>query len=211
MSTSSLVSFSKREITEEIPGMVFGIYHLQPAKSVNEPYILHVEDSYYYKPDLDGVQDKVLVRSDDIVNSLAHMHTTSQLLARADQHPAVLAFPGEMLDNSNLFKIHKPKIEIALKRQMKWFEALVRLADDDWQQLRRHRMISDVQRTAAKELGLEREWLDTVYDESKSACPFCGSDLLDSNAPICPHCGKVHNPGKLKELEERLNPTSKVK
>jgi hypothetical protein len=204
--TSSVVSFSKREITEEIPGMVYGIYHLMPAVSNSDPFILHVEDSYYYKPDLDGIQDRVLVRSDEIVTSLAHMHTTSQLLSKADQHPAVLAFPNEALSVTGLFtnKAHKERIEAALKRQMKWFEALVRLADDDWQQLRRHRMISDVQRTAAMELGLEREWLNTVYDETKAACPFCGTNLLDSSAPICPSCGRVHNPAKLAELEASI-------
>lgn len=214
--TSSLVSFSKREIFEQLPGMQIADYRLEPAKSFAEPTILLVEDSYYYKPDIDGNQDRVFVNSAQIVESLAHMHVTSQLAARPDRHPAFFCIPNEAVDVNTLFTKYKSLVDDYLERQKNWFMALVRLADDDWQQLRRHNMISDVQRTAATELGLEREWLNAVdYEETKPACPFCGTNLLDSNTPICPNCGKVHNPERLNELERsikaRMEPVKAVK
>lgn len=214
---STLVSFSKREIYEEIPGMQNSGYRIAPCKSFAEPTLLGIDDSYYYKPDIEGNQDRVFVPSSAIAESIVHMHVTSQLASRADQHPAFFAIVNNELTVGDLFKNHKKQVDDYLTRQRKWYEALVRLADDDWQQLRRHNMISDVQRTAARELGLTREWLNAVdYTEIKEDCPFCGSQLLNANTPICPNCGKVHNPAKLAEIEARFAPakdplTGKVK
>ena len=205
---SSLVSYSRRHIHEEIPGLLNAIFDLPPAMG-DIPTIMHIDDSAYYKPDLDGNQDKIRVSSEEIVRSLVHMHTTSQLAWNIDQHPALFCLPNEQVTLETLRNRHAEKIEEALRKQRKWFRALVQIADDDWQQLRRHNMISDIQRTAARELGLTREWLLTIEDEEntvKEACPFCGTGLLDPSAPICPTCGKIHNPAKLRELELRLNP-----
>jgi len=203
--TSSVVSFSKREIMEEIPGMINAIYRIAPCVSFAEPTILYVEDSFYHKPDIDGNQDRVLVNSAQIATSIAHMHVTSQIVSRPDQCPAVFALENEKITVNELFNKHKTLVDRHLRNQRQWYEALVRLADDDWQQVRKHRMISDIQRTAAIELGLDREWLNAVLDESKAACPFCGTDLLSVDAPICPVCGKVHNPAKLAQLESEMN------
>jgi len=203
--TSSVISFSKREIHEEIPGMQNAIYRIEPCVSFAEPSILYIEDSFHYKPDIDGNQDRVLVQSAEIAKSIAHMHTTSQIISKPGQCPAVFAIENEKITADELFKKYKPLVDQHLRNQRTWYEALVRLADDDWQQVRKHRMISDIQRTAARELSLEREWLSAVLDEEKNACPFCGTDLLSVDAPICPNCGKVHNPIKLAELEASIN------
>lgn len=210
---SSLVSFAKRSIHEEIPGMQCASYELDASKD-GIPSILYVEDSFYYKPDIDGNQDMIKVSSKDIVLSLVHMHITSQLAyVPNQQHPALMAFPEEKVTAESLKSNEKQRITVAdnLLKQRKWFLALVRMADDDWQQYQRHNMISDIQRTAARELGLKRDWLMTIEDESTIAsCPFCGSNLMNPTAPICPVCGKVHNPAKMKELESKFNPNPTV-
>jgi hypothetical protein len=203
MMKSSLVSYAKRDIFETIPGMLIASYSL-PASQNGIPTILHVDDSAYYKPDLDGNQDSVYVPSSQIVESIVHMHITSQLNYRVDRHPALFAIPNEEITFDSLREKYAATIAINLQRQKAWFASLVQLADDDWQQAHRHNMISDIQRTAAMELGLEREWLVKVQDEEErraNACPFCGTGLLNVNAPICPTCGKVHNPARLKEIE----------
>lgn len=200
---SSVVSFSRMPINEEMPGMQFGLYSLPPSIGTI-PSILHVQDSYYYKPDIDGMQDRVLVVSPQIVESIVSMHVSSQLQAGPDSHPAVFALPNEEVTVDDVLSKFKSQAKIALEKQRNWFKSLVMLADDDWQRLKNHRMISDIQRIAARELGLEREWLMAEMDIVHVECPFCGSDLLNPDAPICPHCGKVHNPAKLAELEARL-------
>jgi glucan phosphoethanolaminetransferase (alkaline phosphatase superfamily) len=140
------------------------------------------------------------------------MHITSQLLYRVDQHPALFAIPNEAVTQETLKKKYQHQVDEALAKQRQWFIALINLADDDWQQLHNHRMISDIQRTAAKELGQKREWIMVIDDEMDMpmGCPFCGTNLLDPTAPICPTCGKVHDPAKLAALEKRLTVTGKA-
>lgn len=208
---STLISLTKREVREEIPGMHIASYHIPPTYN-NIPNILVVRDSFYYKPDTEGNQDRILVSANDIANCVVHMHLTSQIMYRIDRHPALFFVPDKELTSDDALRDYSKEIKELLEKQRRWFVALVRLADDDWQRLPRHQMISDIQRTACKELGLDRPWLNSVPDEEKdtSDCPYCGSELINPNAPICPHCGKVHNPEKLKELENRLNPVNPV-
>jgi len=204
--TSSLISLAKRDILEEIPGLQYGHYPIPAAKD-GVPSILLIEDSYYYKPDIDGNQDKLLVASRQIAESIVHMHITSQLGYRPDRHPALFCVPDEEVTIKTLEINHKDKIKDVLTKQHNWFTALVQIADDDWQQAHKHNMISDIQRTAARELGLKRDWLMQIADETRSNCPFCGTGLLDINAPICPTCGKVHNPERLRQIEESFAKT----
>ena len=205
---STIVSLSKREVREEIPGMQISSYHLPPAGTL--PNILVVRDSYYYKPDVNGGQDRILVGCNEIANCVVHMHTTSQIMYRIDRYPALFYVADRELTVDDVERDYGKELKEAIARQRRWFVALVRLADDDWQRLPRHQMISDIQRTACMELGLNRPWLSSVPDEDKTSCPFCGSDLINPAAPICPSCGKVHSPERLKELEAKLAPVNPV-
>jgi hypothetical protein len=200
---SSLISLSKASIHETIPGLEYADYFVDPSEN-GIPSILHVNDSYYYKPSIDGPQDKIFVPSEQISLSIAHMYCSSQILYSPTQSPAFFAIPNETVTAKSIDNF-KPLIEHSLQIQKNWFRALVQMADDDWQQLKRHRMISDIQRMAARELGLKREWLVVLPDEEvkKEECPFCGTGLLNPNAPICPTCGKIHNPVRFKELEQQ--------
>jgi hypothetical protein len=213
MAISSLVSFSKREFREHIPGMQMSDYFI-PASMNSMPEILLVADSYYYKPTLDQEQDRVFVPSEQIVESLVHMHRTSQMLYKPTPatYPAVFGLVNQAVTPDLLQKPEfQPLIRESLEAQRRWFISLVQMADDDWMRLHNHRMISDIQRTAAVELGLEREWLFDLPDFADMrekvepvGCPFCAALLIDPNAPICPNCGKVHNPVRLAEIEKRL-------
>jgi hypothetical protein len=203
---SSVISLSKLDVREEIPGMQAGIYEI-PACDDSKPKILIIQDSFYFKPDLDGNQDMVIVPSYQIAGSIVQMHLSSQLSYKMGQHPAVFAVPHLALTYEDLRKTYAKEVENALAAQKAWFVALVRMADDDWQVAHRHNMISDTQRLAARELGLSRPWLEvflTNEEQKDASCPFCGTGLLNADAPICPSCGRVHNPTKLAELEKRF-------
>lgn len=205
---SSLVSFSKRDISADIPGMFVDRYNIPSAPDGS---ILHVEDSFYYKPDpVNNTHDRIDVSSEQLVRSIVHMHLTSQLGYRPDEHPALFCVINREVKLED-FKTDKELARLkalALSAQRKWFISLVKLADDDWQRYHSHHMVSDIQRTAARELGLKRDWVMSIPDEELpkvSGCPFCGMNLLNPEAPICPTCGKVHNPLKLAEIEARMS------
>lgn len=204
--TSSVISFSKRDVSEFLPGMQVALYELPSSP---EGTILHIEDSFYYKPDLNGEQDQVRVDSAQIAESIVKMHTTSQLCYIMGQHPAIFAVPNIAVTPEMLKKEYKDLVSHAKAAQIKWFIALVRLADDDWTKHHNNQMIAEIQRIAAKELNLKREWLIELTDaeEGKVDCPFCGSGLLNPSAPICPNCQQVHNPVAFKALQAKLGVT----
>lgn len=213
---SSLVSFAKRDIRECLPGLQIANYVI-PASIDNQPSILHVDHSFYYKPNPDSPeQDQIKVDAEQIVKSIVHMHNTSQLEYRPEpaRHPALFCVIDRAVTADILKKDYANECKLALQAQRRWFVALVQLADDDWRRLHNHSMVSDIQRSAAESLGLKREWLFTPEDEASrevgvkaEACPFCAADLLNPMAPICPTCGKVHNPKKLAEIEARISKT----
>lgn len=213
MSKSTLVSYARRDIHETIPGMACAFYSLPKSEDSKVPTFLTVEDSYYYKPDIEGNNDTVFVPSAQIAQGVVTMHITSQLGFSSESHPALFALPEVVVDNvEQLMKDFKKEVDVALRKQKAWFMRLVRMADDDWQQAQRHNMISDIQRTAARELGLERPYLITVEFENIEDCPFCGKNLIANNAPICPNCMRILNPEKVSEIEKRLGitPAQKV-
>lgn len=207
MSLSTLVSFARRDIFETIPGLKCAFYSLPRSEDPKKPTILIVEDSHYLKPDIEGNNDEVFVPSAQIANGVVTMHITSQLGFRSGEaHPALFAIPDMAVDEKDLGKYQK-EVDRALRHQKAWFTNLVRMADDDWQISHRHNMISDIQRTAARELKLERPYLMAVEFEDIEDCPFCAKSLLNADAPICPNCMRVLNPEKLAEIEKRLGIT----
>lgn len=197
---STIVSFARREVFETIPGMMCAFYRIPPAEG-NTPNLLIVEDSHYHKPDIDGNQDAVHVASAQIANSVVEMHIRSQLGYKPEfAYPALFAIPNREVTAAEVFKDYLNQVKKAQEAQKQWFIELVRMADDDWTLAHRHQMVSDIQRTAARELGLRREWLDAVPGIDVAACNFCGSGLLNPDAPICPTCRNIHNPEKYAEL-----------
>lgn len=89
----------------------------------------------------------------------------------------------------------------AKKAQEAWFSALVAMADDDYAKTGRPGIISDLQRLAAKSLGLSREWLNNAVIKSVS-CPFCGSSIRD-NVAVCAVCRNVVNEALYEKLQKK--------
>lgn len=202
--SSSLVSFAKKEIYEVIPGMQCATYRIQPCED-KVPSILIVRDSFYYKPDIDGNNDMVAVTSAQIAESIVNMHNTSQLGYSPTTYPAFFCIPDWEVTVDDLVNRFKDECKRTLDAQRNWYSALVRMADDDWTALPRHNMVSSIQRTAAKELGLNRPWLLQIEEETGIPdCPFCGKDLLSPTAPVCPTCGRVINPKRVAEIEAMM-------
>lgn len=95
---------------------------------------------------------------------------------------------------------HADKLERLFNQQIKWFDVLVRLADEDWQRFRSHKLITDEQRIAAKCLKIERDW---SIDASKAGfvkCPVCRTQI-DSEAIVCSSCRAVIKPEAYKKFQ----------
>lgn len=103
----------------------------------------------------------------------------------------------------------KEELARAHRGQDLWFQLLVRRADDEWNKTKNPRAISDVHRSAAKRLGVEREWTKDIIHQVESKCPACRQNV-DPMALVCPVCKHVINPSALKRLNEEQDLFAKV-
>ncbi len=76
----------------------------------------------------------------------------------------------------------------ARRKLEEFYKRLVFIADQEWERTHNHMLVSDVQRRAARCLGLERDW---AYDPKPMVdCPACGSKVRPGVA-VCRACGAV--------------------
>ena len=98
----------------------------------------------------------------------------------------------------------KNKAEVSYGLQLKWFENLVKLADDTWSIAKQHRSITNIQKYAAEFLNLDREWLITQeIAKTTSRCPSC-NEMVPLTGIKCAHCGYILDIEKYNKVKERF-------
>jgi len=145
-----------------------------------------------YKQISIGVPDEVVANSvvEDFVNGLSY--------TSADARPAIFYVEGEW-SQADFEKSFQKEMEAAKERQITWFRTMVKIADDEWQHWHQHKMITDLQRTAAKMLNFKREWLDDSTDMIVK-CPACMT-LVSQHASVCFACKCVLDPKKYSQFQ----------
>jgi hypothetical protein len=182
----TLVSIMPWAVREKKPGLNPGEFMLPPG-SVKEPAMFVIrkaqirmmdQDYRFYAMDIPLEQV-----AKDVVNCYNHA------LVGFEHEVAVPGFfwvEGEYETVEALKKDHYKTILEAEKKMVEWFRRLVRMADDDWAVLPQHQQISDIQRTAAKYVNVERPWLATDVSESKR-CPACRT-IVQTASAVCFAC-----------------------
>jgi hypothetical protein len=74
-----------------------------------------------------------------------------------------------------------------------FYRSLVAAADRQWERTHQVAFISDLERRAARELRLEKDW--SYEPHQQMDCPACG-EKLRPNVAVCRVCGAVLNPEK---------------
>lgn len=87
----------------------------------------------------------------------------------------------------------KAELSQAVSAQQKWFMKLIRTGDDAWARFGQHRMISGMQREAAKFLGLDKPWAVDTKPIVLADCPAC-KIKVDSDALVCKNCRAILKP-----------------
>jgi len=80
------------------------------------------------------------------------------------------------------------ELDAAHRRLAEFYARVVAVADQEWERTRNFLVITDVQRRAARWLGLEKEW--TYEPKPLVDCPACGEKLKPGVA-VCRTCGAV--------------------
>ena len=93
------------------------------------------------------------------------------------------------------------------RRRLEEFQRrLVAAADLEWERTRNPMFITDLERRAARQLGLEKPWL---YDPKPLAeCPVC-AEKIKHNVAVCKSCGAILN--KEKAAQYGLGPARRLR
>lgn len=194
----TVVNFLPYATEERKPGLIPERYYI-PAAEDGKPGILHVQDAHSNLYVLEGKTYRIPHIAQEVAEALCNDYNRAQLEGSEDAHPALFCVEGKHSADDILNKF-KPLVEEALKKQRLWFTKLVRRADDDWARWQQHRMITDIQRYAARQLGLvNKAWYHTPEPIEFVKCPACAT-LVEKDAAICKNCHHVVDKEKAKEL-----------
>jgi hypothetical protein len=89
------------------------------------------------------------------------------------------------------------EISDARRRLDAFYRRKVAEADREWARSHSHLFLDDLQRRAARELGLEREWNYQLHETSD--CPGCG-ERVKPGVAVCKSCGAILDREKARAL-----------
>jgi len=199
---STIISIVPFLINEFKPGIYPGRFTIQPCIDANKPEILHVGTSVYFIPQFNGDDELpahvVKTPSHDIAKSIVNDYLSAQMDTNPECQPGIAWLDGKLAIVDITTK-HRNLLQDLKKYQINWFGKLVQRADNDWNRYKRHTVVSDVQRFAAKALSLERDWLTPESHEIPVKCPSCLTNC-DRAAVVCANCRCILDQERYKKL-----------
>ncbi len=196
-------------IYEHKPGLFpVGMFTIPAVKTPGDINSIVIKEGFFFRYVGDGKHIEQYEKAESIANSIVNDFINAQLAiniedADPDLHskPALFKVFGEWTKEQCLEGFQE-EIQLALKQQDGWFRRLVALADDDWNRYHQHKMISDLQRYAAKHLNYSSEWTSIVTSAAAQitkTCPACTMQI-PTGALICPVCRTLINPAEFEKL-----------
>lgn len=172
--------------------------------SINEqPQVLVVEDGFamvYINAERGRIKTPIL--SFDLARSIVEDYLRSCICTKEGCEPGIFFIP-KAVNVDDVKKSYVMQLLEARARQKRWFEEMMRVADDDWSKSgHKHSAISNLQRTIAKMLGLNKEWLFMTREDvpvGTMKCPACKT-LIEADAIVCLNCRLILKPDEHKKL-----------
>lgn len=219
MGPQTIVSLAPFTIHCEMPGRSPATFYMPASKG--EPVLGYLGDgSSVYYMDADRGSLSVLTPSDTFAEEIIRTNRDTALLAaEGEGKPAIFSVEGRFkwpedaakvayrrLDAENNVletKTLRQLVDEATADQVKWYKKLVALADNLWNHPngKRPNQISDLQRHAAKRLGIIKEWVDKEITIEAVRCKYCRA-VIDGESIVCPNCRQVLNKAAFKALNE---------
>jgi hypothetical protein len=210
---STVISIVPWYIREFKPGLIPGDFFIPPSEG-EEPVCLTVRDSIHYVY-LDHTRGsmRVIDPSYVVARSIVNDYNSAQMEATVGCHPGLFWVQGEYTPEQVKKNLAK-ELDLIKKIQLNWFEALVKVGDDDWEKTRQHFSISDFQRFAVKRIDPDnrrnRAWIMSsqplVPQAEMTICPACGSDVV-VGVVLCRYCRCVLDPVKYASMQfAQVNP-----
>jgi len=184
---ATIISICPFPIDEFKPGIIPSTFHVDAAPE-GDIAILNIGINVTSRMRVPVVGNTIdmNIPAMDIARAIVEDRLTGQLYYRPDAKPGIFYVSGTYSKEEAKATFSK-ELKDAEVLQKNWFIHLVKLADDDWAKSKQHRYISDLQRHAAKAIGVTKEWTFSVGDVSDKRCAACYSQM-HALAIICPVC-----------------------
>lgn len=206
----TVVSLLPYELHEEKPHMLPSTFIIPAASMDGRVFgILHVREGIHYIPNplMDegkpGSTIKQTTSPAEMARSICEDYNCAHVALGEDAQPGLFWVPGK-LTQKDVISYHGKRLLAIKKRQKNWFHNLCVMADADWQKNHDMRAVSDLQRLAAKSLGINREWVEFKMEEM-TKCPYCNSSL-SPDAAVCANCKEIVNKTKYDNLKRAFDP-----
>lgn len=190
---ATIVSLLPVEFDERKPGIYPGTCHIPAAKTGDfEIGVIGDGNCPVYLDESRGSLS-VMQTAETLAKSFVNDYINACLAVdwEGKIYPGLFWVAGEQT-KATIKSGFKPQLEDAKQAQDRWFLALIRMADDDWNKNRSNRVITNLQRFAAeamKDVVGNREWNSALVVENYKACKFCTS-RIPSAALVCPVCSR---------------------
>lgn len=195
--TATIVSYLPFDINVPLPSMipanvvVKGIKEEDPLDEFEVTYIPDFT-AFVYQLDLKSI--RTTVRSEEVASAICNDYIQSSFQADGDEaHPGLKSIPG-FHTKEEIKKSFPDELADLLRVHKNWYSRLVTAADDVWRDPNakgKSQVISDLQRMAAKRLGLNKDWVNVARTDQVK-CPACTSYIAEE-ALVCPVCSTIVN------------------
>jgi hypothetical protein len=199
----TVVNLLPYEFREEKPHMLPAVFII-PAAPADGIAVIHVEEGIHYIPNpiIDegkpGSSIKQTTPPHEMARSICEDYKTAHIGLGEDAEPG-LFWVQQRLTAGEVSIIHAKLVKEARAKQNRWFQNLIAIADTDWNKNRNMLTVSDLQRVAARALGIKKEWVE-MLSEIPTFCPSCKSSV-HHDAVVCASCKYVLRPEEYKKME----------
>jgi hypothetical protein len=201
----TVVSIYPRRINEYKP--LIPPQYVVEASENNDPQVLHINHgTRTVYMDSERGNMPVPVMSEEIAHAFVYDFINASIAMfpgdgqELPAHPGLFYVEGRYSrDDVKTDKGLLQKLKVVIECQDRWFIRLVKMADDDFARTGMHKVVTDLQRLAAKRLGMtDRPWIAGMVTKTMK-CMFCTSNIPE-NAIVCPICRNVINATAYKAL-----------
>jgi len=186
------------ELPEEKPMMLPSVFRVPEARFEGNKLvklgILHVEEGVHYVPNplvdegRPGSSIRQITPPTEMARSICEDYTSAHIETSETAQPGLFWVEGRLTEK-DLIEEYPDLISDRLRMQFNWFRRLCALADADFKKNRNMLSVSDLQRSAAKILGVRAEWVEMQMSEYV-VCKFCTTQI-PTFAIKCPNCKEI--------------------
>lgn len=187
---ATIVSLFPEEINEFKPRLIPSYFKIPAAPQ--DGFVCVVINKAQFPIEVADGERTFLVPElpEDVAKAIVEDWVSAKIGVTPEDRPGVFWVDGAF-DNTGIEKNFPLKLTDARNSQIRWFKRLVELANDEFARTKQVRTISDLQKTAAKYLGLtDLPWMQVEIVTTPSFCKFCTIPVPE-HALVCPNCHNV--------------------